>query len=233
MATVLDQATSVLPKINAATLGSWAYYGTLAILIILIIAGFFALWAWWFITKKRFNKIIIIWSKVDGRPKITGRDKAMERKIGDGGDTVFYWKKLKKIVPTPTIQTGDNTYWFTRRTDDGEYINIGLEDFDLKFREAKINFLDKETRYARASLQKLNKDRFNKETFWQKYGKDIMTIIFIVIISIMLLLLMGKFLEVAGRLDGIMKSSETMVEKVSTLLGSMDNLCSKSGVVKA
>ena len=81
MADFLQQASSVLPKVDTGTFGSWAYYGTLAILIILIIAGCFALWAWWFITKRKFNKNIIIWSKVDGRPKITGRDKAMERKI--------------------------------------------------------------------------------------------------------------------------------------------------------
>lgn len=233
MADLTQSVTSVLPKVSSQQVGQWAYYGTIAFLVILIISGCFALWAWWYITKRKFNKTIIIWSKVDGRPKITGRDKAMERKVGDGGDTIFYFKKLKKIVPTPTIQTGDNTYWFTRRTDDGEYINIGLEDFDLKYREAKINFLDKETRYARASLQKLNKDRFNKETFWQKYGRDIMTIVFIVVISVMLLLLMGKFLDVAGRLDAIMKNSETMVEKVSQLLGNMDNVCSGSGVIKA
>ena len=227
---VWDQITGLLPSISAGSIGSFIYYGVLTILILMIVAGGFGLWAWWFISKRRFNKNIIIWSKVDGRPKITGRDKAMEQKVGMGGDTIFYLKKSKKILPTPTIQTGDNTYWYTIRTDDLEWINIGMEDFDLKYGEAKINFLDKETRYARASLQKTNKDRFSKETFWGKYGRDVLTIVFIVIVSVMLLLILGKFLELTGAINGIVHSLADTTERVAQLLGAVDNIYSSSGV---
>lgn len=228
---VWDSVKSALPNFNMASVGKFAYFGILTLLIILVIAGCFALWAWWYITKKRFKYTIRIFEKVDGRYKPTMTDKAMERKIGIGGDTIFYFQKLKKIVPTPNIQTGNNTFWFARR-EDGEYINIGMEDIDFKLREVGINYLDKETRYARASLQKLNKDRFNKETFWQKYGRDILTIIFIVVISVMLLLVTSKLVELVGSIGNLQKSSSDIAEKVSGLLGSVDNICSNSGVIK-
>jgi len=227
---IIGQVKGVLPQINAGTFGNILYFGILSIAVLIIVIGIFALWAWWYISKKKFNKTIIIWEKVDGKPKIMSRDKAMERKIGSGGDTIFYLQKRKQIVPTPTIQTGDNTYWFAKRTQDGELINIGLEDFDLVFGEAKINFLDKETRYARASLQKLNKDRFNKETFWQKYGRDILTIVFIVIVTVMLLLIASKLVQLTGTISGILESAEKVMDKAAQIMGKLDTICSNSGV---
>jgi len=226
---VLDQVKSVLPDISLSTVGNFAYYAVLTVLAVIIVGGFFGLWAWWYISRKRFSKTIRIFEKVDGRYRPTMTDKAMERKIGTGGDTVFYFKKLKKIVPTPSIQTGTNTYWFARRAD-GEYVNIGLEDIDLKMREAKINYLDKETRYARASLQKLNKDRFDQQTFWQKYGRDVLTIVFIVIVSVMLLLILSKMVALMGSIQGGIDNYGVVTEKISNLIGALDNICSPSGV---
>ena len=227
---ILDQVKGVLPEVSLASVGNFAFIAILTVVIIIIVGGFVALWAIWYITKKKFNKTIKIFEKIDGRYKPTITDKAMERKMGDGGDTVFYLKKLKKIVPTPSIQTGINTFWFAKR-EDGELINIGMEDIDLTMREAKVNYLDKETRYARASLQKINKDRYNKETFWAKYGRDILTVVFIVIVSVMLLLIASKMVALIGAVnDGIEKYS-MVTEQISKLLGSIDNICSNSGVV--
>lgn len=204
----------------------------LTFLIILIVSGIFGVWAFFYIMKKRFNKIIIIWGKVGGHPKIIGRDRAMEKKVGTGEDSVFYLQKLKKILPTPNIQTGDNTYWFAKRTQDGELINIGMEDFDLIFCEARVNYTDKETRYARASLQKLNKDRFNEEGFWKKYGNTIMSIIFIVIVSIMLLLIASKLVDIMGRADTIMKASAEVIAQADKTMGALDNVCRNNGIIK-
>ncbi len=229
---VLDTAASYLPEVNKASVGKFAYMSIISILVLIVIAGLFALWAWWYISKRRFKYKIIIFAKIDGKYKNIGSDRAMERRVGHGGDTVFYIKKLKKIVPTPTIQTGANTYWMAKR-EDNELINIGMEDIDLIFKEAKVHYLTPETRYARASLQKLNKDRYDKETFWQKYGRDAMTIVFIVVISIMLLLIASKMMEIVGSVDGAMKSAGEIIEKANQVLGTLDNVCSDSGIVPA
>jgi hypothetical protein len=87
-------------------------------------------------------------------------------------------------------------------------------------------------RYARASLQKLNKDRFSKESFWQKYGATIMNIIFIVVIAVLLMLIASKLVELTGRLDAVLQSSSAVMDKADKVLGSVDKVCSNSGIVK-
>ncbi len=231
MAGFFDQIASVLPNVSLAQIGNFAFLAIVTVLVLIIVGSVVGIWMYFYINKKRFNKIIRIFEKVDGRYKPTISDRAMERKIGTGGDTVFYIQKLKKIVPIPSIQTGINTFWFAKR-EDGELINIGMEDIDLKLREAKVNYLDKETRYARASLQKLNKDRFNKETFWQKYGNAILSIVFIVVVSVMLLLITSKLVELIGKIGAVTESSSAVMNKAVEVMSKLDNICSQSGIVQ-
>ena len=228
----MSQMTGYLPKIDVGTIGNIVWWGLIFFLFLIVVVGGFAVWAWWFINKRSYKYTIKIFEKVDGRYRPTVSDKAMERKIGTGGDTVFYIQKQKKIVPRPTIQTGVNTFWFAKR-EDGELINIGMEDIDLKMKEAQVYYLENEMRYARASLQKLNRDRNQKESFWAKYGNAILSIVFIVIVSVMLLLIASKLMQITGTIQGLIENSAKVMDKSAEILGSMDRICSNSGVVKA
>ena len=229
----LDQAKDYIPSwLTLHGLGTFVIYAVITILILLVVGGAVGAWAYWYVTNKKYSKSIKIFEKVDGRPKLTVNTKAMEMKIGQGGDTIFHIKSLNKYQARPSIQSGDNSYWFARR-EDGELINIGMEDFDLKMREMKIYFLENEQRYARASLQKLSKDRFEKEGFWKKYGNMILSIVFIVVVSTFLLLISGKMMSIMGSVDATMKEIPQIMDKLSQILGAMDNVCSNSGVVKA
>ena len=230
---MIGQITGFLPKINLSGVGNFVFLAVLTILILIVVGGIFAWWLFSYLNKKRYNNRIIIFEKIDGRYRNSITDFAWEKKIGSGGDTIFYLKRLKKIIPRPTIQTGNRTYWMAKR-EDGELINIGMEDLDLKMREAKVYYNENEQRYARASLQKLNKDRYNSETFWQKYGRDIMTIVFIVIISIMLILIISKLVDLVGQVGGLIKTSQDLQTATTKLLGEINNVCNgASGVVPA
>ena len=137
MADILESAKGILPDISMAQVGTFAFWAMIFVLFLIIVGGAVGWWVYSYIQKKKFNKNLIVWQDVDGHPKIVKRDKACENKIGTGGDTVFYAKKEKKILPRPNKQTGDNTYWYYIRAD-GTWINIGLEDIDLSMRKAKI-----------------------------------------------------------------------------------------------
>ena len=102
---------------------------------------------------------------------------------------------------------------------------------DIKMREVNLYYLENEQRYARASLQKLAKDRFEKEGFWTKYGNMILSIIFIVVISTFLLLICGKLMSIMGSVDQTIKAMPDIMDKLAKLLGAIDNACGKSGVV--
>lgn len=222
---VMDSLKGVLPDWDLASVGNFLFIGLIWFLIIVIVAGGLSLWAWWYISKKKFSKKIVIWKKVGGVPKVTHYDTAMERKMGQGGDTIFYIKKLKRIIPRPSIQSGENTYHFAERSD-GELENIGMEDFDLKFKEMKVQYTPNEMRYAKESLRDLIKDRYNKETFWQKYGTMIMSIVYIVLITVLLLLIAGKLMQLTGTLGSLIDNVSKLMEESKNILSSVDNICS-------
>jgi hypothetical protein len=149
------------------------------------------------------------------------------------GDSIFYLAKAKKYLPTPQIQTGRNTFWYAVRQD-GEWINIGIEDIDLRMKEAKVFFLDKEMRYARVALQRNLKERYQKTSFWEKYGGMIAYIVLIVITGVMMWLLFDKYLSIGGTLDSAMKTSKEVLVETKNILSNLDNIQSGgSGLVPA
>ena len=166
MASPIDSATEFAKGIDIS--GSISILAWFAIGI--LIAGVVGVIVYLIIREWKFNKKIIVFEKVNGKPEITKRDKAMEVKLGEGGDTVFYLKKAKKHIPLPSIQTGRNIYWFGVR-EDGEWINIGMDDIDLAMRKIKARFVDKEMRYARVALQRNLKERYQKSSFLSVYGE--------------------------------------------------------------
>ena len=149
---------------------------------------------------------------------------------------VLYLKKIKKFVPIPTIQTGRDEYWFFIRKD-GEWINVGIEDFDEKSREVKVYFLDKEMRYARAALQKNLKERYAKLTFLEKYGGMIVWATLCLIIIIGFVLFMDKMLEITGSIDSMMKTAgietERVLEAAEKVINKLNVLEASSGIKPA
>lgn len=171
----------------------------------------------------KYKYKIVIFKRVDGRYKVVGKDRAMEMKIGDAGDTAFALLKNKKIIPLPSIQTGNNSYWFAVG-DDNEWFNIGIGDLDKQRREMKLHFTDKEMRHARTSLQGNLKERLIVKDFWAAHGGMIMQLSFIVIIGIMVWLMMDKWLDVVAQINAIISNLEPLVENQKQILVAMENL---------
>lgn len=212
-------------------------FGALSWLAIIFVFGILAgVTTWIIMSNKKFNKKVSVFEKISGRIEPIGTYKAMITKIGDAGDDVLFIKKLKKYIPTPSIQTGRNVYWFIVRKD-GEWINVGIEDFDEKSREMNVYFLDKEMRYARASLQKNLKERYAKLSFIEKYGGLIVWTTLCVVIMVGFILFMDKMLEITGAIDAMMSvaSDETkeVLQAVEGVVNKLDNLCGGSGIKPA
>jgi len=178
---------------------------------------------WYIIYRRKFNKKIIIFRKVNGRFEPGGKDIAMEMKLGQGGDTLFYLSKHKKYLPTPELQVGRNTYWFMVR-EDGEWINVDIEDIDEQMRKVKAHFLDKEMRYARVALQRNLQDRYDKPSFWSKYGGLIAYVGLIMITGIMSYLLFDKYIELAGTVNGAVEAAATVLDATRDILVALDNV---------
>lgn len=194
------------------------------LLLVLVLVGVISTIIILFILNKRYNKKIIIFEKIGGNFVPVRQDKGMEIKFSTAGDTITYLKKHKKYLPNPSIQTGNREYWYFIRQDD-EWINFGLEDLDEQSRKVGARFLDKEMRYARTSIQKGLKDRYESQNAWQKYGIYILSFGYVALIGVMVWLLFDKWVDLAGTTAGAVDTAGIVLDRVDQILSSMNNIC--------
>ena len=214
-----DQITSFFPNVSGSlivTVITW-------IIIVVLVLVATVVFTFLFIKRRHYNNKIMVFQKVGGGIQRVRIDKARVMKLGDAGDTVFYTLKTKKYLPTPQIQTGNREFWFYIR-EDGEWINFGLGDIDEIMRKAGAMFLDKEMRYARTSLQKGLRERYQKPNFFQQYGVLIMNLSYILVIAISLWLLFDKFIETANVLKQTMELTRDVLAETKAVVGGLDSL---------
>lgn len=207
--------------------GIIAWFGIL--LIFGAIAGFVT---WLYISKKKYKYTIVIFQKIGGQFKPGLRDKACSLKHGKDGTTVFYLRKLKKIIPTPQLQIDNNTYYFFERSD-GEWINFLPSDFDEQSKSMGAHFLDKEMRHVRLALEANMKDRFEKKENWLAQNWQMLVGIgFIAMVGVMTFLLFDKWIELAGATNAGVETARQVLEQTNRILSNMDNICSGgSGII--
>lgn len=183
-----EYLAGVTPNISKDQLLS----GGVTILIIIAIAGLLGWMTVWLIKFLKYNKKIVLFRKVGNKIMPVLRDKAMFERVGTGGDYWCRMRKFKKILPRPQIQTEKNTFWFFER-EDGEWINFSLGDFDKQLKNnANISYIDEDMRLQRLGIQKNLIARFQKITFWDKYGGTIVFLGFTVIVTVCLVVLFQK-----------------------------------------
>lgn len=206
----------------------------ITIFAVVIIFGLIAIGATYLIViRLQFKHRIVIFERVDGIPKVTRRDRARTMKIGKAGDEAFYLKKHKKIIPSPSIQTGNNIYWFWI-SDDGEWMNFGPGNFDEDRRELGAHFLDKEVRHTRTALQHSIEDRYSQPGFWEKYGGIVAYTVLILVTAIGFWLIIDKLIEVSNATSGAVDAAKGVLEETKRVLSGLDTITSGgSGYVQS
>ncbi len=195
----------------------------LVLVIVFAVVGIFA--TIMIIKRMKYNKKIVIFEKIGGSWEATKQDRAMDIKFSTAGDLIIHLAKHKLYRPYPQIQTGRRTYWYAIR-EDGEWINFGIEDIDLKMKRMDIHFLDKEMRYARTQIQKGLKDRYEQPTFWEKYGMKLIGIAYASILGVFVWLCLREFADFAGTLSNVTEAVARLIDRADGILLSMDNVCS-------
>lgn len=199
------------------------------LIIILITSALFAFGLYVFAMRLKFKKKIVIFEKINNRYEPAGTDTAMDFKVGLGGDTVLFLRKRKKYLPNPTIQTGRRSYWYAIR-EDGEWINIGIEDLDEKTKQMKIAFVDTDVRYSRTALQRNLRERYDKLTFMQKYGGMVAYSTLILVTCIGIWLVSDKMFDIVSLVADQVTLANQLAERQEAILGALDNICSTSGL---
>jgi len=225
MATVPTIIRETFPNLRLTSMVNIITYFIIFIIVMVI----FGIGTYILYSNSRYRKKLVIFEKVAGRFEPTRKDRGMEIKLEYAGDTVLYLKRHKKYLPTPTIQTGRNTYWYAIR-EDGEWINIGIEDIDERMREVKAHFLETEMRYARVALQRNLKERYAKPSFLSVYGGLIAYTGLIAITAIMMWLLFDKYMDILSQVDATVTTSRAVMETATNVMSALDNICTNRGL---
>jgi len=211
---ILAQAGFSAPDILApdfGKMGSWLVY----FLIAVVVACFIAFGVYLLILHLKFNKKVVLFRKVAQRIIPVATDKGMIQRIGLAGDTWLRTKKFKKILPRPKIEMEKNTYWYYER-EDGEWINFNIEDIDRRMKEANSYFVDEDMRLQRLGIQRNLKDRFDKPGFWDKYGVQVVMVIFFLIVTICLVVIFNKMNDLIKALPQLAKALESLANSIAS-----------------
>lgn len=180
-------------------------------------------------SRRSFNKHIHIFEEVNKVAVPIGEDLAREITLPHTSTRVFFLKKKKFYLPRPTRQTGKGHYWYFIRQD-GEWINIGLENINKDMEELKLDYDHTDMRYANASLKKLVEKNYKKTSWIKEYAPYIALSILVIMIGVAFFLVAWKINQGLGGISGVAEANRQMLETSRDILKSVDNICAGSGL---
>jgi hypothetical protein len=167
----------------------------------------------WIYLKKSYNQKAWVFGRVGGVPTFKQVYPARYVKFGAVGDRLFEISKLKKFIAPPTIQMGKNIWWFWER-EDGELINVGLKDIDAEMKKVGAYFMETDVRMQRLGIEKNLRDRLEEKGFWAKYASTIAGVIFVILVTVCLVVLFSKLVDVAKSIDTLAGSVSSMATEI-------------------
>lgn len=158
--------------------------------IIITIIGVF------FYFKMKYDHKVIIWKKINNVYKPVAKTRGTLERVGIAGAYWFRILKPRKYLPSPMHLIGNKEVHFFVG-EDGEWYDCLIEDIDITRREAKLKFTRQDVTMTKESMAQYLEKRYTQETFWQKYGQQIILFFFILIVTTILLYALSKFQTVA------------------------------------
>lgn len=233
MADILTQ----IGEVTGIGQGVGGSFNSTLVIVFVVLAILFALCCagltWFLVRWWQYKYKIIIFQRINGVFQETARRKARVIPIGKGGDQAILLNRPIKILPMPSIQSGKNTFNFFI-SDDGEWINFSFSDFDDDRRAVGSQFLDKEVRYARTSLQHMGEERYDTKGFWEKYGGIVAYASLILVTAIGFWMIIDKMVEFQITSGATTEALKQVAEKTSQILGQVDNInAGGSGLIPA
>jgi|TARA_R100000093_G_scaffold70584_3_gene44078 hypothetical protein len=201
-------------------------------LVLLIVVAFAtAILTFVIVWNLRFNRKILIFENIAGQGFVlTGKDRAMLTKVGDDGMQVLYLRKRKVYKSAEGKKMGKNTYWFAINSD-GYWRNFTLSNLDDELKKMNVNLTTTEMRAFHTGIRRGLKERYDKASFWQKYGGLVAYVGLIAITGIMTWLLFDKYIDISNSISGAMKTAQEVMETSKQILGTLDNVGTSGGLI--
>lgn len=165
--------------------------------------------------RRRWNYRYVVLENVGGNQyTISKRGKCRLMSFGDGGEEIFYLREIKRWRVAYGKRIGKNQIMFAIGKD-GYWYNCDFADFDAKLMKIGVMPIDRDMRYAYASVRKGIDNRYNKLNFMDKYGTMIAFGMLFLCILAMIGFMYFNFSQekkiIVASNDGVKTSKEVMI----------------------
>lgn len=199
------------------------------IIIFAFLGCFAAGFTYWYTNKKSYNKTIVKFREINGMTRRVGMEKAKEITLEGTSVRAYYLKKSKFFIPRPSIESAENEFWYFIRND-GEWLNIGMENVNEKMDTLGLKFDHTDMRMANAALKRLVDKSYKKSNFLKEWAPYIGFAVIILMVGISGYLVIGEASKVVGAAAGNIETLNEITKTMNDILSNMNNIASSSGV---
>lgn len=192
---IQQELSRFIPSIDTGTVTTALIYIGVGILVVIGLAVFM----YFYMNKKRFNKKFHIFRSINGKPVWIETVAVAFERVGMAGD---YWAKTikGKITPRPKMEIRKNEYFMFEK-EDGEYINFEMNDINEELKKSNSKFIDEDMRLSRISIQKILKERLDKKSWWDTYGQYVFTAVLGIVLVVSVVIVFNKLGDVLTALE--------------------------------
>ena len=188
----LGMMSGLLPKMSG--MGNTMIYIGTGLFVAALLSAAIILYYY----NKKFDKIVVLFRVINNELIRIATHKATFERIGIAGDYWMFVRGVNKRLVRPKILISKNEFWYFER-EDGEWINFKLQNIDEEMKQAKVFYLDEDMRLGRIGIEKILKSRLQKESFWAQYGTTIMSLIYIIVMSVFIIIILGKIMTLMDK----------------------------------
>jgi len=231
MADLIQTATGMFGGFDLGSIWTMLSYG----LLILVVAGVVIFFLYKHLMNKKFNKTITFWKRnpYTGYLVADRNIKAMTIRLDTFGNLAYRLKtpyETKNLLPKLKIEAKPNVH-YVEYCEDGRVVEFaGIGDFDEERKRMNAKFTDQNTELGRSSMQQMNKERYEKTSFWKEHASLLVNIGAIVVIMVFLWLIADKLITLVGSIGGLLDKAGILQESQSNILDSLNNLLTQHNI---
>lgn len=185
--------------------------------------------------RRRWNFSYVVLENVGGdKFVISRRGKCRLMNFGDGGEEIFFLRELKKWRVAYGKRIAKNQIlWVVGK--DGYWYNSDFADFDKRLLKVGVMPIDRDMRYAYASVRKGIDKRYDKVNFMDKYGTMISFGMLMICIVAMIGFMWFNFSQQKKIIMANSEASKTSLEVMKAakdVMSSVNNVKQGSGIIQ-
>lgn len=221
-------------------LGGFSFGGAWSLLsygiLFLVIAGVVIFFVSRHLMAKKFNKTITIFRRNSQTGLLVADQtiKAMTIRLDSFGNLGYRLQhpyETKNLIVKLKYEAKQNTH-YVEYTRDGKIVEIaGFDDYDDKRKAVGATFMDDNTELGRSSMHQMNKERYEKTSFWKENATLLVNIGAMVVIMVFLWLIADKLIGLVGSIQSLVEKMGTLQDAQNNIINSLNNILNAHGLV--